>query len=408
MEYADSKGSGYGTHDDYPNEYRHRERYMDDAHSTRSSHRSYTPHAPHAGDRGYHSHVSSEIREPRNTPLNGSRITVTSYRIPTQGGFTSTISYQEYHTTSTSYRGHRSYTVFDSHRSSSGLRESWSDLDDEDERSFSDREKHHKSRSNDRREEDAKGNRTDHHHRHRDQRPDRREEDAKGNRTDHHHRHRDQRPDRWEEDAKGNRTDHHHRHRDQRPDRWEEDAKGNRTDHHHRNRDQRPYQEKPKEPKATYADSSKSKSYSNRYTTNNSPGQGKRESDSSQRANKPHSSRNDDCRKENPGSNRSDPFHKDHGGKSRQEIPQPRAKEELPDHYGTLRLDPLATDEEIKSAAKRRRVEVHPDKLKKPGMSTSELAKIDDAAAKVGQAADVLQNPKQKLEYDRKMNAVNH
>ena len=362
MEYADSKGSGYGTHDDFSNKYRHRERYMDDAHSTRSSHRSYEPHAPHAGDRGYHSHVSSEIREPRNTPLNGSRITVTSYRIPTQGGFTSTISYQEYHTTSTSYRGHRSYTVFDSHRSSSGLRESWSDLNDEDERNFSDRGKHHKSRSNDRREEDAKGN----------------------------------------------RTDHHHRHRDQRPDRREEDAKGNRTDHHHRNRDQRPYQEKPKEPKATYADSSKSKSYSNRYTTNNSPGQGKRESDSSQRPNKPHSSRNDDCRKENPGSNRSDPFHKDHGGKSRQEIPQPRAKEELPDHYGTLRLDPLATDEEIKSAAKRRRVEVHPDKLKKPGMSTSELAKIDDAAAKVGQAADVLQDPKQKLEYDRKMNAVNH
>lgn len=335
-EYADIEGSGYGTHDDYPNEYRHR------------------PHAPHAGHRAYHPHVSSENREPRNNPINGSRITVTSYRIPTQGEFLA--SYHE-STISYSYRDHRGFTVFDSHRSSSGYRERLhapscsctdcissspylSDLNDEDERYFSDRGKHYKSRSTDR---------------------------------------------------------------------WEEDAKGNRNDRHHRHRDQRPYQEKPKEPKATTDSfSSKSKSYSNhRYTTNNSPGQGKRESSSSQRPNKPHSSRSDNSRKENPGSNRSDPFHKDHGKKSRQEIPQTRAKEELPDHYGTLKIGPLATEEEIKSAAKRRRVEFHPDKMKKPGMSASELAKIDEAAAKVGQSADVLQNPKQKLEYDRKLKAAN-
>ena len=267
-------------------------------------------------------------------------------------------SYQEtttsYHETTTSYhrrstyRDHRSYTVFDSHWPScscTGCNSSspyFLDLDDEDERYFSDREKHYKSRSNDR---------------------------------------------------------------------WEEDAKGNRSDRHHRHRDQRPYQEKPKEPKPTYTEShsSKSKSYSDhRYTTNNSPNQGKRESGSSQRPNKPQSNRSENTRKENRGSDRSDPFNKDHGKRSRQEIPQSRAKEELPDHYGTLGIRPLATEEEIKSAAKRRRVEVHPDKVKKPEMSASELAKIDDAAAKVGEAADVLQNPKQKLEYDRKMKAANH
>lgn len=71
-----------------------------------------------------------------------------------------------------------------------------------------------------------------------------------------------------------------------------------------------------------------------------------------------------------------------------------------------MKLGPLATSEEIKSAAKRRRVEVHPDKLKKPGMSDSERAKIDAAAAEVGQAADVLSNPEHKLEYDRQLYAA--
>lgn len=71
-----------------------------------------------------------------------------------------------------------------------------------------------------------------------------------------------------------------------------------------------------------------------------------------------------------------------------------------------MKLHHLATPAEIKSAAKRRRVEVHPDKLKKPGMSDSEQAKIDGEAAKVGEAADVLQNPQQKWEYDRQLYAA--
>ena len=62
--------------------------------------------------------------------------------------------------------------------------------------------------------------------------------------------------------------------------------------------------------------------------------------------------------------------------------------------------------EEIKSAAKRRRIEVHPDKNKKAGMSDSERAKIDAAAAEVGCAADVLSNPEQKLVYDRQLYAT--
>lgn len=78
----------------------------------------------------------------------------------------------------------------------------------------------------------------------------------------------------------------------------------------------------------------------------------------------------------------------------------------MPDHYAILKISPHATGEVIKSAAKRRRVEVHPDKLKEVGMSDSERADIDAAAAKVGQAADVLQDAELKLKYDRQMYAA--
>lgn len=39
------------------------------------------------------------------------------------------------------------------------------------------------------------------------------------------------------------------------------------------------------------------------------------------------------------------------------------------------------------------RIKVHPDKLIKPGMSDSEIAKINDTAARVGQAAEDLLDP---------------
>ena len=68
-----------------------------------------------------------------------------------------------------------------------------------------------------------------------------------------------------------------------------------------------------------------------------------------------------------------------------------------------MKISHLAGEHEIKTAAKRRRVEVHPDKLKKEGMSDSECAEIDAAAAKVGQAADVLTNLEMKLKYDHEM-----
>ena len=48
----------------------------------------------------------------------------------------------------------------------------------------------------------------------------------------------------------------------------------------------------------------------------------------------------------------------------------------------------------IEKAAKKMRIASHPDKLKKSGMTEEELKAIDEQAAKVGQAAEILSNPK--------------
>ena len=165
-----------------------------------------------------------------------------------------------------------------------------------------------------------------------------------------------------------------------------------------------------KEPKPTPADkySSKSKSYSShKHATFEDPGQSKPESGSHRGQEKPHSGRTQSRRGENSRSSGNERTHErhDHGSHRHQEVPAKEAREELPDHYLTLKISPLASAEEIKTAAKRRRVEVHPDRLKKEGMDESQLAKIDAEAAKVGQAAEVLQNAEQKRKYDRQRNA---
>lgn len=50
--------------------------------------------------------------------------------------------------------------------------------------------------------------------------------------------------------------------------------------------------------------------------------------------------------------------------------PEPEAKDDVPDLYAILEISYLATEVEIKRAARRRRVEVHPDRLKNKTRST--------------------------------------
>lgn len=77
-------------------------------------------------------------------------------------------------------------------------------------------------------------------------------------------------------------------------------------------------------------------------------------------------------------------------------------EEDLPNYYAMLGISSFASPEDIRRAAKSKRVEVHPDKCVKPDMSETEKAKSYEIAAAVGQAADVLTNAEQKWWYDKK------
>ena len=182
----------------------------------------------------------------------------------------------------------------------------------------------------------------------------------------------------------------------------QEDSRSNRNGPYHEGCEQSYHQQspkpsQPKEPKPTSRDchASEPKSYRDqKFATKGKPGSG-----SSRRRDEPHSIRSESRRGGNARSNRKDQSN---------EMPRPQseAEDNFQNFYTTLGISHLATDVEIKRAARRRRVEVHPDKLKTLGMSDSELFMIDAGAAKVGQAADVLQNPELKLNYDRELYAA--
>ncbi|KAL2041643.1 hypothetical protein N7G274_005427 [Stereocaulon virgatum] len=88
-------------------------------------------------------------------------------------------------------------------------------------------------------------------------------------------------------------------------------------------------------------------------------------------------------------------------GQSPKAVPSSPIKEELPSHYNTLGIYPDASIAEITKAAKIQRIKAHPDKCRKAGMSEVELKKVDERAAQVGHAAEILLDPEQKADYDR-------
>ena len=385
---------------------------VDEAHSALSS----QPHTLHGG----HSH--------RN-------VTVTRYRFHTNGEST------------TSYHDNREYTAYDSHLSSSGYQETWQAppyspsfrLNDRDRPSFSDeghrdptrrpRDVFHTSEASSQRL--GAGYRHSHLDRHhasdydnmpkecKPKGPQPSAEKKRGYSSYPHAKHsqseefgpayvrgyfskrgshdRDthgkgghQRQQMPNDGSRGREERHYHSRstRIKKNDQYYEDCEQSHF------RDSKPSQ--PKSPKPAYTDghSIRSRSYSNhKYATKDKSGQSKAESGSGRRQEKPHGSKGESRLAGDPENNH-------------QEIAQPKAEENFPDHYATLKVNPFASDTEVKSAARRRRVEVHPDRLKNGGMSESERAEIDAAAAQVGQAADVLQDPEQKREYDRELFAA--
>ncbi|KAI4260795.1 MAG: hypothetical protein L6R42_003887 [Xanthoria sp. 1 TBL-2021] len=82
-------------------------------------------------------------------------------------------------------------------------------------------------------------------------------------------------------------------------------------------------------------------------------------------------------------------------------------KDTPPNHYARLGLNENASAEEIKKACKKMRVKTHPDQVRreKPNLTEEEMVKVTAVAAKVGEAADVLEDPSQKRDYDEMIRA---
>lgn len=72
--------------------------------------------------------------------------------------------------------------------------------------------------------------------------------------------------------------------------------------------------------------------------------------------------------------------------------------------YAILAVSPYASHEETLRAAKLRRVEMHPDRRKMgEGLSQAEKDHIDEEAAQVGYAADILSNRSLRARYDEQV-----
>ncbi|KAL9041388.1 MAG: hypothetical protein Q9214_004127 [Letrouitia sp. 1 TL-2023] len=69
--------------------------------------------------------------------------------------------------------------------------------------------------------------------------------------------------------------------------------------------------------------------------------------------------------------------------------------------YDRLGVSPSTSQSEIGKAAKMKRIETHPDRVKREGMTDMELAAIDTRAKDVGEAADVLGDERKRRKYDR-------
>ncbi|KAL8760980.1 MAG: hypothetical protein Q9184_002866 [Pyrenodesmia sp. 2 TL-2023] len=69
-------------------------------------------------------------------------------------------------------------------------------------------------------------------------------------------------------------------------------------------------------------------------------------------------------------------------------------------HYAILGLNRKASAKEVEVAGKNMRIQTHPDKLLKAGMSEEEMVKINARSARVGQAHELLKDPIQRSAYD--------
>ena len=92
------------------------------------------------------------------------------------------------------------------------------------------------------------------------------------------------------------------------------------------------------------------------------------------------------------------------GSQTSSKPPLPPLPEGMVDLYAVLKVSRSSTVEEIKTAAKTRRIEMHPDRLERQkGLSDDRKEMIREEAKQVGWAADILTDPHGREEYEREL-----
>ena len=88
--------------------------------------------------------------------------------------------------------------------------------------------------------------------------------------------------------------------------------------------------------------------------------------------------------------------------------PPPTQKPQVPaplDIYAILKISPQSSPDEMKRAVRVRRVEIHPDKRKRQGLSKEEEDMIEEEAKLVGWAADILLDQEKRQTHDEQLQA---
>ena len=95
-----------------------------------------------------------------------------------------------------------------------------------------------------------------------------------------------------------------------------------------------------------------------------------------------------------------------------QRAPPPTQKPQEPapaplDIYTILRISPQSSGDDMKRAVRDRRVETHPDKRKRQGLSEEDEEKIEEEARLIGWAADIMLDPEKRRKHDEQVQAWN-
>ncbi|MCJ1452906.1 hypothetical protein MMC28_003251 [Mycoblastus sanguinarius] len=80
--------------------------------------------------------------------------------------------------------------------------------------------------------------------------------------------------------------------------------------------------------------------------------------------------------------------------------PSPPRQDGPLDIYAILKVHPQSSAGDIKRAARERRIETHPDRMKRKNMSRQEEARIDEEAKLVGWAADIVLDAEKRAQHD--------